>query len=116
MKTVGLLQELLHTRSGDTQFPLRVAIVISAWDLIVDTGQSVVTWIQERTPLLHQYLLANDDVIDSSFFGVSAQGASLEGENLEKLMSGRAAERAFVVNEQSNRHRDITEPLRWLVR
>src|SRR5262249_33672713 len=56
--------------------PFRVAVVVSAWDLVRAQGQEPDAWLEKHLPLLWQYLKANDGIVTTTF-GISAQGGSL---------------------------------------
>ena len=72
VKLVALLQFMwLHARRS-----LRVAVIVSAWDM-VKPPQEPATWLAKRLPLLAQYLDANTESIENRVYGVSAQGAPL---------------------------------------
>lgn len=74
-KLVDLLQISRRIRGDAT---LRLAVVISAWDLCDVENLSPADWIAQRLPLLHQYLMANVDVCPYDIYGISAQGAELK--------------------------------------
>jgi len=123
LKLVELLQFARQALPGNC---LRhVGVIISAWDLIDDLPEAQRTlpakWLQDTLPLLHQFLRANDDWIESKVFGVSAQGFNLEGNPLteqereEKLRPyDSAVSRIRVVTDGPPAH-DITLPIRWAV-
>jgi hypothetical protein len=108
-KLVELLQffgELVHHR-------LRLAVVVSAWDLVAECGQTPRQYVSGRLPLLRQFLDANDDTIDHAVFGVSAQGGRIP-EDTSKLLELDPLKRIRVCHESENDH-DITKPLAWLL-
>jgi len=55
-KLVELLQFLLEM----VDQRLRVAVVVSAWDLVAEVGQTPREYVSGRMPLLRQFLDAND--------------------------------------------------------
>ena len=108
-KLVELLQfilELVNRR-------LRAAVVISAWDLVEDIGETPDDYLSRRMPLLRQFLSANDDLIDHAVFGVSAQGGIIPDDK-SKLLEIDSLKRVRVCHGE-DRHHDITKPIAWLV-
>lgn len=103
----------------------RVAIVLSAWDKVEDEGRSPELFLEERLPLLKQYLESNADGWEWQVYGVSAQGGDYEkederftGSKLEKLNELKALDepsmRIKVVSNTSSSS-DLTEPISWLM-
>jgi hypothetical protein len=74
VQLVELLQFMISRDHFQPRF--RLAIVVSAWDLVTLTGKlpSPDDWIAEQLPLLRQFLEANHELFDVSFYGISAQG------------------------------------------
>ncbi|MCS6295965.1 MAG: hypothetical protein H8K09_07020 [Nitrospira sp.] len=70
------LVELLQIIAGRDYFspPFRLAVVISAWDLIGATSKSPDDWISSELPLLNQYLTSNRTSFEVAYYGLSAQG------------------------------------------
>lgn len=95
-----------------------LAIVISAWDVIKDKYCFPQTYVKEHLPLLWQYLTANSDSFSVQYYGVSAQGGSLDqqdaAEQLIEKYEETPANRILVVNEAGELSHDITLPL-WSV-
>jgi GTPase SAR1 family protein len=109
-KLVDLLQVSRNFRGTR---PLRLAVIISAWDLCEPEGLAPQDWLKERLSLLYQYLHANEDICAFDVFGVSAQGAALSAPGaLAETM--RASDRITVVN-QGKRSNDLTLPIRYAV-
>ncbi len=108
-KLVELLQFLLEM----VEQRLRVAVVVSAWDLVAEVGQTPREYVSGRMPLVRQFLDANDDVFDHAVFGVSAQGGEIPDEK-SKLLGLDSLKRIKVCLEKENDH-DITKPLAWLL-
>lgn len=109
---VDLLQGLVR-RMG-RRGPLRLALVVSAWDVISGEHLPPDDWISRRLPLLSQYLRANVDVFQLNVFGISAQGGSLVTDRDRLLEIATPSDRVQVVcaNESST---DISWPVRWLL-
>jgi Double-GTPase 1 len=100
--------------------PMKVALVVSAWDLVPDRGANAEKWLNDRYPLLSQYLANSDAVLDLRIYGVSAQGGRLSkkkdgpGPDREKLLAiVPASKRIRIVGPDVAEH-DITRPLLWL--
>jgi hypothetical protein len=100
--------------------PMKVALVVSAWDLAPDGGADPEKWLKDRYPLLSQYLENSEGVLDLRIYGVSAQGGRLSkkkdgpGPDREKLLAiVPASKRIRIVGPEVAEH-DITRPLLWL--
>ena len=70
------LVELLQFINSREHFvpPFRLAIIVSAWDLVENCGLAPSDWITDQLPLLRQFLDCNREAFDVGFYGVSAQG------------------------------------------
>ena len=117
VKYVDLLQFILHISNQSD--PIRLAIILSAWDLVQGLQRSPVSLISEHLPLLHQFLQANDGKLQTQVYGVSAQGIDL---NDEKKMSQFAdnklkpSDRIIVCADKSlDVSHDITMPMKWVI-
>lgn len=110
IQLVDLLQFVLAIRSNA---PLRLSIVISAWDLVAE-NISPEKWVESHLPLMHQFLKANSAVFDARFFGVSAQGGKLDDPAALDGMRARIkpSDRIRISDGDGNAH-DITAPLKW---
>jgi hypothetical protein len=66
------LRTAFTAKAGGNYRP-RVGIVVSAWDLVVEDQKSKGPdpWIKDNFPLLHQFIDANDDNFEFTYFGVS---------------------------------------------
>ncbi len=102
---------------------LKVAVVVSAWDLIENVQAQVGvpkenpdTWFKEHLPLLHQFLKNNHEWIQFKVFGVSAQGGDYTDQlQVSDLRSIEPNERVRVV-EGAKTTKDLTAPMSWLAR
>ncbi len=90
---------------------LRLAIIISAWDL-VEPKYTPKKWVEEKLPLLWQYMIANAGQFSVEFTGVSAQGGKRTDTTL--LEFSVASQRIKIDPHNGNEH-DITHPMRWLM-
>lgn len=70
------LVDILQFMAGRSYFqaPFRLAVVVSAWDRVRPANRHPSKWVGSELPLLKQYLESNDDLFETSFYGVSAQG------------------------------------------
>lgn len=100
--------------------PTRVAVVVSAWDLVAD-GTTPEEWLSQRMPLLDQYLKSHADEFETRIYGVSAQGGRLpkrekpneESDRARLLEEKVASRRIRVVGYGAGAH-DLTHPIAWL--
>lgn len=117
------LIELIHLLLREPhRYPVsRIAVIVSAWDLIGNDYDTPTAWLTRRLPMLNQFLKANSDRVAYKVFGISAQGGELSKnskDNQELLRKSRQAERVVVVtdtNSEYDRH-DITAPIKWLMK
>jgi hypothetical protein len=111
VQLVGLLQFIqpyIRERA-----PIRVSVVISAWDL--ENGDlSPVEWLEKRLPYLYQFLYSNIEYFTFQVYGVSAQGGNFSNEpDRKRLLSySIASERILITGPNCAQH-DITEPIKW---
>lgn len=111
VQLVDLLQ-CIQSLMGMRSEPIRLAIGVSAWDLIDNLSPS--GWLQQRLPLLNQYLESNADSIQLRVYGISAQGGDYEKSAdglLEKL---NPSERIKMEGDGCVPH-DVTAPIAWLL-
>ena len=117
VKIVDLLQFLARARPLTK--PRRLALIVSAWDLLQGTPQvSPRAWLEMTMGLLAQYITANPTQYEVEVFGVSAQGFDYEKDNaVERLAEvTKPAERVRVTRGSSTDEKhDITEPIQWLL-
>lgn len=101
----------------------RIAVIVSAWDLVMDKYGTPDEWLSRRLPLLDQYLKANFERFSSRIYGVSAQGVIYghdeNGNPLDKNLRSVQefdcqSERIIVVGQGCAPH-DITAPAKWLI-
>ena len=109
---VVLLQDFIALRKG-RRFPL--GVVVSAWDIVKDDYKFPQDFVKHHLPLLWQYLVSNSDALFTRYYGVSAQGGSLqspeEAECLVEQFEDRPLHRILVVDESGVVSHDITIPL-----
>lgn len=111
VKLVELLQFILER----AQRKVRVALVISAWDL-VDSFGAPQEFLSRELPLLRQFLDANDDLLEHAVFGVSAQGGDITvPKEKQALLELDDALKRIKVREEHDTNNDITKPIAWLL-
>lgn len=114
---VQLVELLQFVAARNTVRPMRLGVIVSAWDRVAEAAGPAVTpmgWVSERLPLLEQYLSANPETFTTAFFGVSAQGGGLD--NAEKLRTViRPTDRIIVVGESSLDRHDVSGPVSWVM-
>jgi hypothetical protein len=109
---VDLLQSLLRRMRTDAAF--RLAIVVSAWDVVSGDRLPPDEWVRNRLPLLSQYLASNADFLQFKIFGISAQGGSLTKDRDRLLQIASPSNRVLVVCGTDS-SADISWPVRWLL-
>ena len=109
-----VLVDLLQMIAFNISKPIKVAVVISAWDIIL-TSQKVTPskWIEVTLPLLYQFLNSNKSTFTYNYFGVSAQGGKYPEDN-SNLHSKLPSER-IIVQLDKEISKDITLPIKWLL-
>ena len=111
VELVDLLQLLCDHMPGE-QF--RLAVIVSAWDLVQDQG-SPAQWLARELPLVEQFLVSARSRLDLRVYGVSAQGGKLPEEGDRLKLHIKASDRIQVVLDDAAPSHDITAPLRWVV-
>jgi len=110
-KLVELLQFLLER----TQRKLRVAVVVSAWDLVDELGAPH-EFVARELPLLQQFLEVNDELFEYSVFGVSAQGGDITvAAEKQTLLELDDALKRIKVRQEQQTSQDVTKPIAWLL-
>ena len=105
---VDLLQHLCDHIEGER---FRLAVIVSAWDL-VHSQELPINWLDRELPLLNQFLINANSRLDFRVYGISAQGGQLP-EDFDRLSAyEKASERIQVVLDGSPSN-DITAPIRW---
>ncbi|GJD97661.1 TRAFAC clade GTPase domain-containing protein [Methylobacterium iners] len=91
----------------------RLAVAVSAWDVVVDQAVAPDEWLARELPFLHQFLSANPETFEFRAYGVSAQGGDVTGERRTELLKRTPSERIRCVGPEAEVH-DLTAPLVWL--
>jgi GTPase SAR1 family protein len=114
-KLVDLLQMI--SRHTTKPVPLKLGVVISAWDVVVDGGGDPTpgNWFEAAAPLLYQFVSMNPELFEARAFGVSAQGGDnvKDGEALRKIDD--PSTRIKIVGHNCGNH-DLTAPIAWILR
>jgi len=113
VKIVDGLQFLLHHKELET--PLKLSIIISAWDTISGAEElDPETWLEYNLPLLHQYLQCNTDKFTCRCFGVSGQGCDYDKPDQVDAIAGKPVYERIKVKQGANTTTDITQPIIWM--
>ncbi|WP_186014744.1 hypothetical protein [Burkholderia gladioli] len=93
----------------------RLAILISAWDLLGNTTSTPDQWLEGNLPLVYQFIRSNADAFEVKVYGISAQGIDL-GNEAAVAEAGKlpASARISILGDNGKGH-DITTPLVWLM-
>jgi hypothetical protein len=112
VRLVDLLQ-LIRRRQEARSAP--TAILVSAWDLVID-ARTPSAWLQEEMPLLYQYLQSGATKFPYKVFGISATGGDpvKDRERLSKLPN--ASSRINVWGASEHPSHDLSLPLTWLLK
>lgn len=119
VKAVELLQFIEYLRVSIE--PFRLAVVLSAWDLIEKQHKTPLAFLKRDLPLLHQFLLANAEIFSWVVFGISSTGIELNAENKEnvkKYAEGiyKPTDRIKVQSGDENESsHDLTLPIKWML-
>jgi len=116
IKMVDILQFILNEIPEGRLLP--IAIVISAWDRVLDVMRALgepspSEWLGKYLPLLNQFLVSNFERLNYEIFGISAQGGDYEKDS--KKLQGEASRRVLVVTKTGNNRNDISSPIRWIM-
>lgn len=106
VKIVDLLQLFLPEVAANVKF----AIVVSAWDSISALFQTAEAYIEQRLPLLNQFLSVQENEV--RIFALSAQGGDLEADQA-RLRELSPADR-ILVRIGNRESKDLTEIVAWL--
>jgi hypothetical protein len=110
VKLVDFLQTIDYHASGKIK---KIAIIVSCWD-VLKSEENPELWCKLHVPLLYQYLLANDDLFKSKYFGLSAQGGSYDTkESIEILLRKPPLDR-IEVTDGVDSNKNILSPILWL--
>jgi hypothetical protein len=111
VRLVDLLQFLL--RPPFVRRQRRLAVVVSAWDVVLEPKPPPEQWLARERPLLHQFLTNNPESFTFRVYGVSAQGGDVTGDQRTELVRQTPSKRIKCVGRGADPH-DLTAPLVWL--
>jgi hypothetical protein len=113
VQLVELLQFVKWAKHRLNQF--RLGVVISAWDVIMKGRPTTPDqWLEDRLPMLHQFLAANHESFCSRVYGVSAQGGDIKQE-ADTLRAKLSPSERIIVVEGTTQSADITIPIRYVM-
>lgn len=109
------LIELIQFFAATSPRPVRVSVVISAWDL-EPRKLKPQQWLSKNAPMLAQFLEVNTDEVEATVWGVSAQGADLSDDKVrEEYKDKDPIDRARIVAADRSEV-GVAAPLRWVLR
>lgn len=112
MGTQVMLVDLLqHLYDHIERECFRLAVIVSAWDLVA-SQELPAKWLAKELPLLDQFLINAHSRLDFRVYGVSAQGGRLPGDVGRLSAYPRTSDRIQVVLDGPPSN-DITAPIRW---
>ena len=100
---------------------LRLALVLSAWDAVEASVQSLgpERFLREKLPLLADFILSNFDPAQTRCFGLSATGGALRDESYAEMFRDRDGPLGYVEwstsADETKRDSDISLPFAWLI-
>lgn len=113
VRLVELLQFV--TRRPFQRRKRRLAIVVSAWDTVLEPRPAPEDWLARERPLLHQYLISNSAMWTHRVFGVSAQGGDVNiAEKKAALLELTPSSKIECVGPGVESPHDLTCPVRWV--
>ena len=118
LPTQVALVELLQFALESAARRKRVAVVISAWDLVERTlfTGTPQEYLAREMPLLRQFLESNNDLFEHTVFGVSAQGGDITVDEQKNALLGLDdALKRIKVLHGTEASQDITKPIAWLL-
>lgn len=102
---VALLQTMLDSKEKQ----IDISLVVSAWDVFEGSDMVPEDVIKDRAPLFWQMLQSHLDVLNLTYWGLSAQGGDWsEKTELEKIMDTDILKRIKLVNAKGEVFSDIT--------
>jgi hypothetical protein len=113
VRVVQILSDLL--RSPFEPRPRRLAVLISAWDLVEGIDMPPHRWLAVQMPLVDQFLRSNNASFVYEVYGVSAQGVSLKNNAAVDLAAQMIPSRRIQIVGPEGAGHDLTVPLVWLM-
>ncbi len=115
VKLVEHLQMISYYK--DEILPMKIGIIISAWDKVEDIKEPKVypeEWLKLHLPLLYQYLTTNQSNFICEYFGISAQGVDYDDKDGINELFDVPAEDRICVKQGNNIFNDIAQPISWV--
>jgi hypothetical protein len=91
----------------------RLAVIVSAWDVVLEPKPTPDQWLAREMPLLYQFLKNNEESFCARVYGVSAQGGDVKGEERAALARQTPSERIQCLGRNVDLH-DLTAPVLWI--
>lgn len=91
----------------------RLAVIVSAWDVVLEPKPTPDEWLAREMPLLHQFLVNNPESFCARVYGVSAQGGDVKGAARVALARQTPGERIQCHGRDVDPH-DLTAPVLWI--
>jgi hypothetical protein len=115
---VELLQLMFSAKRSSAK--LKIGVVLSCWDEVPkefnDFGPEA--YAKENLPLLHQYLVANSDRIESRYLGVSSTSGDLNEPKYNAVYKEDPHAAGYVVSSdrgKTNHSKNLTLPVEWVL-
>lgn len=113
VKLVDILQFLQEIPFKN--FKRKLAIMISAWDVINNATLTPDLWLEREYPLLHQFLFNNSSSFEFQVYGISAQGGSIENDISKLELAQKIPSNRIICVGPSKKSHDITSPIAWIM-
>lgn len=110
---VQLVELLQFSAYINKRRPIKLSIIVSAWDLLISKYQTPSQWTKKQLSLFWQYLTANPEIYETKYFGISAQGGALD--NADDLRKMTPSEKIIVIDDNKKQSHDITLPISWIM-
>lgn len=118
---IETLQRLLFVRGTSLRHPLsapRLAVLLSCWDELPDAEKKQIplTLLQQRAPLLSQFIAANWAPDERRVWGLSSTGKALPEKTPDLEFARKGPDHfGYVVLADGKHDRDLTIPVNWLL-
>ena len=107
--------DLLQLLTSRHHRPVRVSLVLSAWDLVSE-GETPSRWVSENLPLVQQFVETNTDWLELKVWGVSAQGGDFENpKSREQLLPQDTVDRSLTRSAEGQ-NCAVEDPIIWTLR
>lgn len=109
------LIELIQFFAAARPQPIRVSLIISAWDLEPKRLKPH-RWLSKNAPMLAQFLEVNTDEVEATVWGVSAQGADLSDEQVREEYKDKDPIDRARIHAADGTEVGVAAPLLWVLR